>query len=89
MADGILRSKDHTVTSEGVTLPLQPGCRLGSSSSTLLVTKPPLGFVTGTYQGDPAAAAAVGPAEVEAQEGDGHDEAEHGDKHHPALQHGD
>lgn len=46
-------------------------------------------MVTGTYQSDPAAAAAaVSPAEVEAQEGDGHDEAEHGDKHHPALQHG-
>lgn len=47
-----------------------------------------MGSVPGTYQGDPAAAAAVSPAEVEAQQEDGHDEAEHGDKHHPALQHG-
>lgn len=28
-------------------------------------------------------------ADVEAQEGDGHDEAEHRDKYHPALQHGE
>lgn len=47
-----------------------------------------LRFITSTYQGDPGAAASVRPADVEAQEGGGHDEAEHRDKHHPALQHG-
>lgn len=30
----------------------------------------------------------MGPTAVEAQEGGGHDEAEHRDKHHPALQDG-
>lgn len=47
-----------------------------------------LRFVTSTYQGDPGAAAPMGPTDVEAQEGGGHDEAEHRDKHHPALQDG-
>lgn len=47
-----------------------------------------LRFVISTYQGDPEAAAPMNPAEVEAQEDGGHDEAEHRDKHHPALHDG-
>lgn len=47
-----------------------------------------LRFIAATYQGDPGAAAPVRPADVEAQEGGGHDEAEHRDKHHPALHYG-
>jgi len=47
-----------------------------------------LRFVTSTYQGDPGAAAPMCPTDIEAQESGGHDEAEHRDKHDPALQHG-